>query len=107
MIYISDYGYAGDFNICVDELNSYDISACPNYNWIFNMPKTEDTTILTMDSAYDNGASIYLVDAFDGFIGYYNIYADTVGGVKPVLYLNAEESIKSGAGTSANPYVLR
>lgn len=108
LIHISDYGYSSDFNICTGVLTSYDsILNCASSCWIFNLPKNQDSKLFTLDSAHDNENKIFAINYANGNIVYNNINANSSGEVKPVLYLNSDVSIISGAGTSINPYVLR
>lgn len=108
LIHLSDYGYSSDFNICTGELSNYDsIINCANSNWMFNLSKNQDSKLLTLDSAYDNGKKIFVINYSNGNVVYNDINANSSGEVKPVLYLNADESIASGTGTSLDPYKLR
>ena len=108
LIHLSDYGYSSDFNICTGELSNCDsIINCANSNWMFNLPKNQDSKLLTLDSAYDNGKKIFVINYSNGNVVYNDINANSSGEVKPVLYLNADESIVSGTGTSLDPYKLR
>ncbi len=108
LIHISDYGYSSDFNICTAALTSFDsILNCANSNWIFNLPKNQDSKLLTLDGSYDSQNKIFEIDYVNGNVGYNEINANSLGEVKPVLYLNSEVSIASGTGTSLDPYTLR
>lgn len=108
LINISDYGYSSDFNICTGPLANIDsIINCANSNWIFNLPKTQDSELLTLDSVYDSENKIFEIDYANGNVVYNEINANSLGEVKPVLYLNSEVSIASGNGTSVDPYILR
>lgn len=107
LIYISDYGYAANFSYCNSEMISYDSSGCNENNWIFYQENDTSTLLLTLNSIYNNSNNVIHIDTDEGFLAYYNTSATAVAKVRPVIYLNADESIKSGAGTSANPYVLR
>ena len=106
LAYPSDYGYAADFNQCVDkQLSSY--STCKSNNWIIMEVMPYYAWLLTPHSRYS-------------FIGW---FAYTSGGIRfdygyigsadnnrvnPTLYLDSELGIESGAGdgSSSNPYQI-
>ena len=104
LAYPSDYGYAADFNQCVDkQLSSY--STCKSNNWIIMEVMPYYAWLLTPHSRYS-------------FIGW---FAYTSGGIRfdygyigsadnnrvnPTLYLDSELGIESGDGSSSNPYKL-
>ena len=105
LAYPSDYGYAADFNQCVDkQLSSY--STCKSNNWIIMEVMPYYAWLLTPHSRYS-------------FIGW---FAYTSGGIRfdygyigsadnnrvnPTLYLDSELGIESGGdGSSSKPYKL-
>lgn len=115
LAYPSDYGYATDLQECNQNLNNYDSStnnyACRGNNWMWRAMTGSTTAssngsnvarLLTPNSSLAYYA--WIVDA-SGYVDYsVNVcYAFTVS---PVLYLNSEQAIESGSGTSSDPYVL-
>ena len=108
LAYPSDYGYATDFNQCVNkQLNSYSGTTCTSNNWM--------KSIITKNGFNDNGW--FLTPDSDS--SYYAWYVSSSGsvsrygyptyhdyGVTPVLSLSSELGIGSGDGSSSNPYKL-
>ena len=103
--YPSDYGYAADLGKCLNkQLNSYNDSTCTSNNWMkpifaiyYNWLLTPDFNkpdyvmgIISMGWVYVNSNSLVFQPC----------------GVAPVLYLDSELSIKSGTGSSSEPYQL-
>ena len=111
--YASDYGYATDFNHCnrliadyaPNTLNSY----CTSYNWMSHIFATGGFEWLLTPSGSQNG-SLYVGslgsvgDILDQTYETYNTYH--VYGVVPTLHLISDLDIKSGSGTSSDPYQL-
>ena len=98
--YPSDYGYAADLSKCNKNLGSYSDSTCISNNWMKEI-FTTNIWLLTSDSSSYCGAW-YVSKYGDSTLALvYNTY-----GVNPVLYLNPELIIKSGTGSSSDPYQL-
>ena len=100
--YPSDYGYAADFSKCAKMLDDYNNRACTLNNWMNTIIAPNEGWLLTPDSG-DSGR-VWIV-ALSGYV-HSNIYASNAYGVAPVLYLNANANIKSGTGSSSEPYQL-
>ena len=107
LIYLSDYGYAADFNKCSNMLNSYADASCSNNNWIKNissivndvywtlMPRSSDSSGAYDFLPYTNGnVSIGSSDGYNSF------------NVAPTIYLNSEVIITTGEGTEDSPYCV-
>ena len=106
--YPSDYGYAADLSLCQQTLNNYNDETCTTNNWMYNVITNNGTYYSWLLTPYVGNTS-YMGDAWhviesgkvnSNGTGY---FAD---GVTPVLYLNSSVSIKSGSGTSSDPYQL-
>ena len=99
LMYPSDYGYAAG-NTCVTGtmLNRYS-SSCRNKDWLYI-----SNTYQWLMSPYSRYS--YGVPGVDGGgeVGYGSSDIDI--SVRPTFYLKADTNIKSGDGTSSNPYIL-
>ena len=115
--YPSDYGYAVDFNKCMQNLSKYTDSICTSNNWIKTIIANSGKSgwLLT---PYDDSKYIWAVGA-SGYItlpngdvtydrGYFGSggFVCNVHGVVPTLYLSSDEILESGDGSSSNPYKL-
>ena len=106
LAYPSDYGYAADFNQCVNkQLSSYNDTTCTSNNWMKSIITNNGSNIgwlLTPNFGVSyNAWSVHS----SGFV-YSNRNASSARGVAPVLSLSSELGIESGEGTSDNPYKL-
>ena len=97
--YPSDYGYAADLEKCTMRLDSYNKSTCISNNWMKTI--VNSGWLLTPRSAQSGIAWDVYGEGFAIYQGTGYAY-----GVVPVLYLNSELSIKSGAGSNSDPYQL-
>ncbi len=101
LAYPSDYGYAADFNQCVNkELGSYKDSTCTSNNWM----KAILGQVWLLTTSSDNQLRSWFVYS-DGNVDY-NTATFNAAGAVPVLYLVSELEIVSGNGSSSNPYKL-
>ncbi|MDY2803947.1 MAG: hypothetical protein SOT91_01100, partial [Bacilli bacterium] len=106
LAYPSDYGYAADFNQCVNtRLSSYNDTTCTSNNWMKSIITNNgsiDGWLLTPESGNSYAAwGVYSPgNVFSGNRAYYAF------GVAPVLSLSSELGIESGDGSSSNPYKL-
>lgn len=103
LAYSSDYGYAVDFSKCSQTLNNYDYSVCISNNWMKAILGTSSSEWLLTPDSSDYG-SAWRVGSSGRVHTFNYVYADY--GVTPVLYLNANANIKSGIGSSSDPYQL-
>ncbi len=105
LAYISDYGYAADFNQCVNKpLDEYSDSTCNSNNWMKAILGTSSWGwLLTPDSSDSSTARAV---SSGGHVPHG--YAYNVTGAAPVLSLSSELGIESGSGdgSSSNPYKL-
>ena len=99
--YPSDYGYAADLGKCTKTLYDYDDSTCTSNNWMKSI-FTANYWLLTPNSGYANSAwSVYSSGDVRS-----NYYAYSANWVAPVLFLNSDANVKSGTGTSLDPYQI-
>ena len=102
LAYPSDYGYAVDLSKCSQNLYNYDNSTCTSNNWMMTIIAPNYGWLLTPFFAATSGA--WRVH-FSGFVN--NIYGAYYAlGVAPVLSLNSDANVKSGTGTSSDPYQI-
>lgn len=102
LMYMSDYGYATDFNKCNKKLIEYNDSSCTNNNWLFVSnfyfhllsPNFKNPDVAWGISS--NGRS-----STDGYT-----CSDTIS-VRPVLYLKNDISKFDGDGSKNNPYRIK
>ena len=100
--YPSDYGYAQKFENCKEQLDKYSDGSCRSNNWMKNMlgfSVSQHLLTPNSTSSYD----VWMVYSL-GNVNSYRVF--TSSGVTPVLYLNANANIKSGIGSSSDPYQL-
>lgn len=97
LMYVSDYSYAASPAAWLLNISSYSSIAASN-NWIY-MGVREWTIFRDSD---------YRITVFhvgdNGEVDYNNSYVSDV--VRPVFYLKSAVSLKSGNGTSNDPYIL-
>ena len=99
LMYPSDYGYAAG-NSCVNgtTLINYE-GECMNKDWLY----ISNTYQWLISSRSDNNIVVFIVHS-SGFVG--NDGSNHVFLVRPTFYLKADTNIKSGDGSSTNPYIL-
>ena len=102
--YPSDYGYSADLSKCTNQLGSYRNSTCTSNNWMKTILGTSNNGWLLTPSFFTSNSAWDVYSSGDAYSDYYS--ASNELGVVPVLYLNSELSIKSGTGSSSEPYQL-
>ncbi len=103
--YATDYAYASGESICETNMVKQDSSntyICKNNNWMFK-PNTWYWT-LSLDAYPSASRGVWLVYS-DGHVG--NINAAYGAAIFPAIYLKTDILIKSGTGTSSEPYILK
>ena len=101
--YPSDYGYAADLNQCKEKtLYGYSDSTCTSNNWMKTIFTANNNWFLTPHSGVD--VYVWYVTS-SGCVMHFNS-SSSANGVTPVLNLNSKLVIKSGTGTSLDPYQL-
>ena len=115
--YVSDFGYAADFNGCTTTLNNYNGTnilnssvKCRTTNWMSTIMGAKSGGIISWfltHNSSDSG-SIFELSNYENYPGIY--WNNTGGGtarIFPTLYLKSEETIVEGTtGTEDNPYKL-
>ena len=104
--YVSDYGYAADFNSCTLKLDSYDNTSCTSTHWMKSIFSSSFNWLLQpfVDNSYD----VWTVNS-SGNAAIYGRYSSVykANGVAPVLYLDSNIMIDNKAtGSSTDPYRL-
>ena len=102
LAYPSDYGYAADLGKCSQNLNNYNNSTCTSNNWMKAILAPNYCWLLTPRSGI--ASNVWYVYSSGGV--YYNSYVYNAYGVAPVLFLNSDANVKSGTGTSSDPYQI-
>ncbi len=102
LAYPSDYGYAADLGKCSQNLNNYNNSTCTSNNWMKAIVAPNYGWLLTPRSGI--ASNVWYVYSSGGV--YYNSYVYNAYGVAPVLFLNSDANVKSGIGTSSDPYQI-
>ena len=96
LMYISDYGYAVDFNICSSGLKD----RCNLTGWIIKIKRNPDIWTLNSSSFL---SQVFALEVDEPMLYWsFNIYNSF-----PSFYLNVDTSFLSGDGTKSNPYVVR
>lgn len=101
LIYPSDYLYATDLSQCSEVIRNYNKFECYGNDWLFN---DKYTPLLLLTPVTYNSYSVIDID-YEGFLSELT-YAGDSGGVRPTLFLNADEQIYDGDGSESNPYKL-
>ena len=103
LMYPSDIGYAAG-NTCVTgtTLNKYD--ECKNKDWVFTIIGNEGYSgyLITPYSGFSREVFFFF---FSGSI-YYDERVYYTRSAHPTFYLKSDTMIKSGTGTSSDPYIL-
>ena len=102
LAYPSDYGYAADLGKCSQNLNNYNNSTCTSNNWMKAIVAPNYGWLLTPRSGI--ASNVWYVYSSGGV--YYNSYVYNAYGIAPVLFLNSDANVKSGTGTSSDPYQI-
>ena len=104
LAYPSDYGYAADFNQCVNkQLSSYNDTTCTSNNWMKAILGTSSYGwLLTSTSSVSYATWRVFSEGKVSSGG----YSTSVNDVVPVLSLSSELGIESGYGTLGSPYKL-
>ena len=105
--YLSDYGYAVDFNKCSQKLNGYNDSTCTSNNWIETIVTNSGNNYGWFLTPYSGDSSRAWFAIESGFVSYGTSTVAFAYGVAPTLYLSTDETIADGTtGSQNNPYKL-
>ena len=105
LAYPSDYGYAVDLSKCSQNLNNYENSTCKSNNWMKTIVNNGSSNVGLLLTPNSDGSYRTWYVGSPGYVDNGN-YASYAYGVAPVLYLNSELAVKSGTGSSSEPYQL-
>ena len=107
LMYPSDFGYAAG-NTCVMGTDPYNYGGvCKSKDWL-KMAKSSDYSNSSewfMSPRSNYSGSVFYVES-SGSIGFHSYGVNNSYSVRPTFYLTSTTSIKSGAGTSTDPYIL-
>ena len=106
LMYPSDYGYAAG-NSCVTGTDPYNYDGgCKNKDWLWMTTSSDyfNGGEWLMSPISGNSDSVFLVNS-SGLVDYSQL-SRYVRSVRPTFYLKADTNIKSGDGSSTNPYIL-
>ena len=98
LMYLSDYGYATDFNRCKGIPVGFNTGECYNNDWLY-LGKNEWTMV-----SYGTTTTIFI--STSGASSYKSV-TDNNYEVRPTLYLAKSVGIKTGTGTQSNPYQIK
>ena len=105
LAYLSDYGYAADLEKCIDkQLSSYYDSTCTSNNWMTMMINTPTHGWLL--TPYSNNYYAFVVSTSGDVSDFAHSSVYNGRGVTPVLHLDSKRIIKTGKGSSSEPYQL-
>ena len=103
LAYPSDYGYATDFNQCINkQLSNYNDTICTSSNWMKSIFASRSCWLLTSES--NTNFTMWLVDSSGKVKSGSDVRFNYA--VAPVLYLNSDIRLESGDGSSSNPYLI-
>ena len=101
IIYPSDYAYATDLSVCIDDPYNYDIDEnCSGKDWLLYTDKPQ----WTLSPYLHDSVGVNFVDSAGCVLEGRLVY-DALG-VRPVQYLKSEVTIVEGEGTDKKPYIL-
>ena len=102
LMYPSDYGYAAG-NSCVTGTDPYNYDGgCKNKDWLYYSNKHQ----WLMSPFSGNSRNVFHVISSGYVYNENNGSSYYVLSVRPTFYLKADTNIKSGEGSSTNPYLL-
>ena len=105
LMYPSDFGYAAG-NTCVTGTDPYNYDGgCKNKDWLWMTTSSDYTNNREwLMSPYSGTSRSAFRVSSSGFVNYGGV--GNASSARPVFYLKADTNIKSGNGTSSNPYIL-
>ena len=106
LMYPSDFGYAAG-NTCVTGTDPYNYDGgCMNKDWLWMTTSSDYTNNAEWLMSPNSGLSYRVFNVPS--TGFVNRNGDSriIDSVRPTFYLKADTNIKSGDGSSTNPYIL-
>lgn len=99
LMYLSDYGYATDIELCQQNLYNYENTNCKNNNWLFN--NNSQWSIVHVSNSQGKSFSI----TSSGWVSTSNAtYSQAI--IRPTIFLYKNVLFESGTGTIDNPYKI-
>ena len=102
--YLSDYGYAADLGKCTKQLISYSDSTCASNNWMYSIISPNYGWLIL--TPYNSSYTAWNITSPNQIVIGHDGTTYNANGVTPVLYLNSELAVKTGTGSSTEPYQL-
>ena len=101
-MYASDYGYAADLSLCLNQvLSEYRNTPCRSNNWLYNSSFHQWT--MSSRALSSRADYVYFVNTVGNLTAGEAAYGRAI---RPVIYLKTDAVISSGTGTEADPYIL-
>lgn len=99
LMYLSDYGYATDIELCQQNLYNYENTNCKNNNWLFN--NNSQWSIVHVSNSQGKSFSITI----SGWVSTSNATYSQAS-IRPTIFLYKNVLFESGTGTIDNPYKI-
>lgn len=99
LMYLSDYGYATDIELCQQNLYNYENTNCKNNNWLFN--NNSQWSIVHVSNSQGKSFSI----TSSGWVSTSNATYSQAS-IRPTIFLYKNVLFESGTGTIDNPYKI-
>jgi leucine-rich repeat (lrr) protein len=99
LMYLSDYGYATDIELCQQNLYNYENTNCKNNNWLFN--NNSQWSIVHVSNSQGKSFSI----TSSGWVSTSNATYYQAS-IRPTIFLYKNVLFESGTGTIDNPYKI-
>lgn len=99
LMYLSDYGYATDIELCQQNLYNYENTNCKNNNWLFN----NDLQWSIVHVSNSQGKSFSITKS--GWVSTSNA-THSQASIRPTIFLYENVLYESGTGTIDNPYKI-
>ena len=99
LMYLSDYGYATDIELCQQNLYNYENTNCKNNNWLFN--NNSQWSIVHISNSQGKSFSI----TSSGWVSTSNATYSQAS-IRPTIFLYKNVLFESGTGTIDNPYKI-
>ena len=99
LMYLSDYGYATDIELCQQNLYNYENTNCKNNNWLFN--NNSQWSIVHVSNSQGKSFSI----TSSGWVSTSNAKYSQAS-IRPTIFLYKNVLFESGTGTIDNPYKI-
>ena len=99
LMYLSDYGYSTDIELCQQNLYNYETTNCKNNNWLYN--NNLEWSIVHVSNSENKSFSI----TKSGWVTTSNATYSQAS-IRPTIFLYENVLLESGTGTIDNPYKI-